>query len=192
MTDCRLQSDWKAGFVAADESRHRSGCPINLATEVLGDKWSLVVLRDVMFGDRRYFRELLTRSEEGIASNILTARLRRLVETGLLTRAGDESHRQKVRYSLTEAAIQLVPVMVALGGWGSRHMPADPGLAARSAFLERGGQPLCDRLMAELRESHLGIHRPDGSGSVLAEFMDAESSWVQLVSTEDVIQAPSA
>jgi DNA-binding HxlR family transcriptional regulator len=192
MTDCRLQSDWEAGFMAADASRHRSGCPINLATEVLGDKWSLVVLRDVMFGDRRYFRELLTRSEEGIASNILSARLQRLVETGLLTRGGDESHRQKVRYSLTEAAIQLVPVMVALGGWGSRQMPADPRLAARSAFLERGGQPLRDRLMAELRESHLGIHRPDGSGSVLAEFMDAESSRVRLVSPEDVIQAPSA
>ena len=93
---------------------------------------------------------------------------------GLLTRGGDESHRQKVRYSLTEAAIQLVPVMVALGGWGSRHMPANPELAARSAFLERGGQPLWDRLMAELRESHLDIPRPNGSGSVLAECKDAE------------------
>ena len=174
MTDCRLQSDWKASFVAIDGNRHRSGCPINLATEVLGDKWSLVVLRDVMFGDRRYFRELLTRSEEGIASNILAARLQRLVETGLLIRGGDESHRQKVRYSLTEAAIQLVPVMVALGGWGSRHMPASPELAARSAFLERGGQPLWDRLMAELRESHLDVPRPNGSGSVLAECTDAE------------------
>jgi DNA-binding HxlR family transcriptional regulator len=174
MTDCRLQSDRKASLVAIDGNRHRSGCPINLSTEVLGDKWSLVVLRDVMFGDRRYFRELLTRSEEGIASNILAARLQRLVETGLLTRGGDESHRQKVRYSLTEAAIQLVPVMVALGGWGSRHMPADPELAARSAFMERGGQPLWDRLMAELRESHLDIPRPDSSGSVLAECRDAE------------------
>ena len=155
---------------------HRSGCPINLALETLGDRWSLIVIRDIMFGNRRHYRELLTQSEEGIASNILATRLQRLVETGLLTRGGDERHRQKVRYSLTEAAIQLVPVMVALGGWGSRHMPADPELAARSAFLERGGQPLWDRLMAELRESHLGIPRPNGSGSVLAELMDAEWS----------------
>ena len=50
----------------------RSGCPINAAVEVLGDPWALIVVRDVMFGDRRYFRELLTASEEGIASNVLS------------------------------------------------------------------------------------------------------------------------
>ena len=58
----------------------RSGCPINAAVEAFGDSWSLLVLRDVMFGNRRYFRELLAGSEEGIASNILADRLKRLVE----------------------------------------------------------------------------------------------------------------
>ena len=69
----------------ADERNtvHRSGCPINLAVEVMGDRWSLVVLRDVMFGDRHYFRELQAGSQEGIASNILADRLRRLVAHGL-------------------------------------------------------------------------------------------------------------
>ena len=57
----------------------RSGCPINATIEVLGDRWSLLVLRDVMFGNRRHFRELQKRPEEGIASNILADRLRRLV-----------------------------------------------------------------------------------------------------------------
>ncbi len=52
---------------------NRSGCPINLALEVLGDRWSLIVIRDIMFGNRRHFRELLARSQEGIASNILAA-----------------------------------------------------------------------------------------------------------------------
>jgi DNA-binding HxlR family transcriptional regulator len=56
----------------------RSGCPINLTLEVLGDRWSLIVIRDLMFGNRRHFRELLTRSEERIASNILVDWLRRL------------------------------------------------------------------------------------------------------------------
>jgi hypothetical protein len=56
----------------------RSGCPINTAVEILGDRWSLIVLRDVIFGDRRYFRALLTGSIEGIASNILADRLVRL------------------------------------------------------------------------------------------------------------------
>ena len=52
----------------------RSGCPINMAVEALGDPWSLIVLRDMMFGDRRYFRELLAGSDEGIASNVLSSR----------------------------------------------------------------------------------------------------------------------
>ena len=57
----------------------RSGCPINLTLEALGDRWSLIVIRGLMFGNRRHFRELLTRSEERIPSNILADRLTRLV-----------------------------------------------------------------------------------------------------------------
>jgi DNA-binding HxlR family transcriptional regulator len=59
----------------------RSGCPINATVEVFGDRWTLLVLRDIVFGDRRYFRELQANSE-GIASNILADRLKRLVEVG--------------------------------------------------------------------------------------------------------------
>ena len=62
----------------------RSGCPINLTLEQLGDRWSLIVIRDLMFGNRRHFRELLGKSEEGIASNILADRLKRLVEAEAL------------------------------------------------------------------------------------------------------------
>ncbi|MGK5677924.1 winged helix-turn-helix transcriptional regulator [Actinoplanes sp. URMC 104] len=152
---------------------HRSGCPINLAVEVLGDRWSLVVLRDVMFGDRHYFRELLTGSQEGIASNLLADRLRRLVAHGLLSRTPDASHRQKVRYSLTEAGVQLVPVMAALGSWGRRHQPASHELSVRAELLERGGPELWERFMDELREQHLGIPRPPRTPSVFAELQAA-------------------
>src|SRR5690606_15350371 len=113
---CRLQLVFSGtGFMHASS---RSGCPINLSIEVLGDKWSLVILRDMIFGGRRHFRELLTGSLEGIASNILADRLRRLVEAGVLTRADDPTHKQKAIYSLTEMGVQLVPVLVALGTWG--------------------------------------------------------------------------
>ena len=147
---------------------HRSGCPINLATEVLGDKWSLVILRDLMFGDRRYFRELLHSSEEGIASNILADRLQRLVTNGLVSRAPDPTHKQKIRYSLTEPAIQLVPIMAHLGAWGRRHLPVSRELAVRAELLEAGGPELWDRFMDELREHHLGLIRPAGAEPVLA------------------------
>jgi DNA-binding HxlR family transcriptional regulator len=155
---------------------HRSGCPINLATEALGDKWSLVILRDMMFGDRRYFRELLHNSEERIASNVLAERLHRLVDNGLVWRAPDPTHKQKIRYSLTEPAIQLVPVMAHLGAWGRRHLPVRADLAVRAEILEAGGAPLWDRFMDELRERHLGIAQPPGSASVLVELRDAYES----------------
>jgi DNA-binding HxlR family transcriptional regulator len=161
----------RSGLAVMEE--HRSGCPINLAVEVLGDRWSLVVIRDMMFGNRRHFRELLQASEEGIASNILAARLQRLTELGLISREPDPTHKQKVVYSLAEPAIQLVPVMAALGSWGRRHLPATRPLAVRAELLERGGPPLWEEFMEELRELHLGIPRRAGSESVLTRLRAA-------------------
>lgn len=136
---------------------HRSGCPINLTLEMLGDRWSLIVIRDIIFGNRRHYRELLTRSEEGIASNILADRLRRLVDAGLLTKSDDPTHRQKALYSLTEPAIQLVPLLVQMGAWGRRYAPASAELAIGARLLEEGGPALWNGLMAELRSVHLGL-----------------------------------
>jgi DNA-binding HxlR family transcriptional regulator len=76
--------------------------------------WSMLVLRDVSFGNRRYFRELLQGSEEGIASNILSSRLKRLVAAGLLARQ-EATRGHRAAYSLTEAGIQTLPVMAAMG-----------------------------------------------------------------------------
>lgn len=133
----------------------RSGCPINLTMEVLGDRWSLVVIRDMMFGNRRHFRDLLTHSEEGIASNILAARLKRLVALGLVSRQDDPSHRQKAIYSLTEASIELVPTLAVIGAWGRRHLPVSEDLAIRAELLEKGGPAMWDEFMDELRLIHI-------------------------------------
>jgi len=137
----------------------RSGCAINAAVEVLGDAWSLIVLRDIVFGGRRHFRELLSLNDEGIASNILASRLRNLVEEGLLTR-DDATRGQRATYSLTEAGIQTLPVMVALGTWGMRHRPTTPALTIRARILAESPE-LVDDLMDELRELHLGTPRRD-------------------------------
>lgn len=143
----------------------RSDCPINAAVEVFGDRWSLLVLRDIVFGDHRYFRELQAHSMEGIASNILADRLRRLVESGLLTRE-DTRPGQRARYSLTEAAIQLIPVFVQLGSWGLRHRPTSSAQRARAELLEQDGPALWQEFMDELRHAHLGAERPPRSPSV--------------------------
>ena len=151
---------------------HRSGCPINLSLEVFGDRWSLIILRDIIFGGRRRFRELLTQSEEGIASNILADRLKRLMTEGLLTRADDPTHKQKAIYSLTEAAIQLVPIMAHLGAWGRRWLPVTEDLSIRAQLLEEGGQAMWDQFMDELREAHLGLPTPK-RGLTVAERLRA-------------------
>lgn len=150
---------------------HRSGCPINLTLEMLGDSWSLIVIRDVMFGNRRRYGELLEGSEEGIASNILADRLRRLVKAGLLSRRPDPSHRQKVIYSLTEASIGLVPLFAEMGAWGRRHTPVSRELSVRAELLEAGGPSMWEAFMVELRSLHLGAPAP--RRSVIAELRKA-------------------
>jgi DNA-binding HxlR family transcriptional regulator len=134
----------------------RSGCPINLTLEVLGDKWSLLLIRDMMFGNRRHFRELLTKSEEGISSNILADRLKTLLEQGIISREDDPSHKQKGIYSLTEKGIELLPVVAQMAGWGYKYLPVSEELGIRAKLLRDGGPKMWDELMNELREAHLG------------------------------------
>ena len=141
----------------------RSGCPINLTLEQIGDRWSLIVIRDVMFGNRRSYGDLLAHSEEGIASNILADRLKRLVASGLMSRAPDPSHRQKSIYSLTEAAIQLVPLLAQMCAWGLAHTDPSPRLSVRAKLLVEGGPEMWEALMQELRHLHLGAPPPGRS-----------------------------
>jgi DNA-binding HxlR family transcriptional regulator len=142
--------------VASDEPR--SYCPINLSLELFGDAWTLLVLRDMMFGEKRHFRELL-QSDERISSNILADRLARLVENGLLTKAEDPTHKQKAIYSLTEKAITLLPIIVQVGAWGSRWLPdakkLDPRARKVLREIQEGGPRAWTARMVELRAQHL-------------------------------------
>ncbi len=155
-----------------DDGQPRSGCAINAAIEVIGDRWSLIVLRDIVFGDRRHFRELHRANEEGIATNILSARLKDLVADGLLTRDHPGPGRP-VTYSLTEAAIQLVPVLAELGWWGLRHRPTTEALRVRAEILHDGGRPMWEDLMAELRAQHLGVDTDGPATSVRDQLAQA-------------------
>ncbi|AYY13769.1 transcriptional regulator [Actinobacteria bacterium YIM 96077] len=153
----------------------RSGCPINLSLEIFGDRWTLLVLRDIIFGGARHFRELLA-GPERISSNILADRLNTLVEHGLLTKADDPSHKQKVTYSLTEHAIELVPILAQLSAWGVRHLPVAEAYAARAHVLADGGPPVWEAYMDELRETHLGPQarrQPAPDGPTVAAQMEA-------------------
>lgn len=142
-------------------SYRRAGCPINNTLETFGDRWSLIILRDSMFGGRqRTFRSYLTESIEGIASNILTDRLKRLTANGMLTRSRDPGHKQRVVYSLTEKAI---PADGRHGQLGLAHTRPAADLATGAQVLEDGGPQLWSEFMDELRHIHLGAPRPDVS-----------------------------
>jgi DNA-binding HxlR family transcriptional regulator len=133
---------------------HRSECVMNRVVEVFGDQWSLLVIRDIIFMNRRHFRELLTKSLEGIASNILANRLQRLVEQGIIVKSHDPSHKQKAIYSLTERGIELLPLLMEMNAWGHKYLPASK-LKGLAHVLEEGGPKLRAQFMAELRETHL-------------------------------------
>jgi DNA-binding HxlR family transcriptional regulator len=133
---------------------HRSACVMNMMVEMFGDRWSLLVIRDILFMNRRHFRELLTKSLEGIASNILADRLQRLVQQGIIVKSHDPSHKQKAIYSLTERGIELLPLLMEMNAWGHRYL-AVSRLRFIAQVLEEGGPKLRADFMAELRETHL-------------------------------------
>ena len=128
-----------------------SGCPIDYALDIFGDRWTLLVLRDLVFVGKRHFGEFIA-SPEGIASNILAARLRKLESCGLIARRPDPDNRRQVVYELTDKGLDLVPVMLEIIRWGGKH---DANTAAPRSFLDRLEQ---DR-EAVVRETLAGLKR---------------------------------
>lgn len=135
---------------------HRSDCPMNIGVELFGDKWSLLIIRDIMLIGKRSFGEFL-KSREKIASNILTDRLNRLEEIGILTKKQDSNHKQRIIYSLTEKGISLLPMLVELGIWSTDHNTVGDFFIPYTKKLKEGGKELQKKLIANLRKEHLGI-----------------------------------
>lgn len=131
----------------------RSACPINRGVELLGDHWSLLILRDMAFCGYRSFRELLTNSREGITPSMLTKRLNSLVEIGLVTKESAPRGAQG-RYSLTESGIQLVPLFFELAQAGAM---LDPSTETTEPRFEGwyGDEDKIQSYMDELRGEHL-------------------------------------
>ncbi|MEM9274771.1 MAG: helix-turn-helix domain-containing protein [Cyanobacteria bacterium P01_F01_bin.143] len=118
----------------------RSNCPIACALDLLGDRWTLVVLRDVLLGQRRIFSEIAV--DEGIATSTLINRLERLIDAGVLERRQDPRDGRSRKYIPTECGLELIPVLVDLMVWGSKYTsgtaPAemiDRAVNDREAFL---------------------------------------------------------
>lgn len=103
---------------------HRSGCPVSISLEIFGDRWSLLIIRDIMVRGYRTFREF-QRSGEGIATNILSDRLQKLEAAGIVAREPAAGDGRSTHYRLTEKGIALAPVLLELLIWGAHHEQTD-------------------------------------------------------------------
>jgi DNA-binding HxlR family transcriptional regulator len=108
-------------------------CPIDFALDVFGDRWTLLVIRDLVFGGKRHFRELI-QSPEGIATNILAARLKKLEASGIISRHRDPENRRQVVYELTEKGLDLLPILIETVLWGAKY---DPKTGAPKSTISR-------------------------------------------------------
>jgi DNA-binding HxlR family transcriptional regulator len=117
--------------VVTSKPRRRSGCPIAFSLDLFGDRWSLLVVRDLVFKGRKSFGEFLA-AGEGIATNVLADRLERLEGAGIITKRRDPDKGTKFVYGLTERGIDLVPLLLEMIAWSGRH---DRGTAVSKKFL---------------------------------------------------------
>jgi DNA-binding HxlR family transcriptional regulator len=101
-------------------AKRRSGCPVSIALETFGDRWSLLIIRDLMVRGFHTFKDFLE-SGEGIATNILSDRLKKLEAAGIIQAEAEESDARRLNYWLTEKGIDLAPVVLDLLLWSARH-----------------------------------------------------------------------
>jgi len=126
-------------------SRRRSGCPLNASVEMLGDRWSLLILRDMMLRGYSTFNEFL-HSDEKIATNILADRLRRLESYGIIETERDPSDGRKTIYTLTGKGIDLAPVMAEMVLWAARHQETGNPALVRQMRSDK------EQLLADVRQ----------------------------------------
>jgi DNA-binding HxlR family transcriptional regulator len=130
-----------------NKPQRRSSCPINASLEIFGDRWSLLIIRDLMLRGFRSYKEFLS-SDEGIATNILAERLQRLEAAGVITTSRDAEDRRKVVYRLTEKGIDLAPILVELILWSAQHEETGaPHAAIRKMRAKR------EQFLAEIRRN---------------------------------------
>jgi DNA-binding HxlR family transcriptional regulator len=113
----------------------RSHCAVNYGVEIFGDRWSLLIIRDIVFAGKKTYGDFL-KSEEGIATNVLASRLAFLEEQGILSRAPNPDDKRKDFYTLTEKGLDLIPVMLNVVLWSAKH-DAKSYVRHSEAFLAR-------------------------------------------------------
>lgn len=129
----------------------KSLCPVNQYLEVFGDKWTLLIIRDMVFVGKRYFNELRA-SDEKIASNILTDRLNKLEASGIVIKTKDSKHKQKNIYTLTPMGADLVPIIINMAKWSLDNRTVSEKDRKHVTELVDGGEKLQKQIKDALLE----------------------------------------
>ena len=138
-------------------SRGEVTCPIAMAAEVLSDQWSVIIIRDIAFFDRRTFGSILNHNNEKIARPTLANRLRRLSDIGVLIAGGDSRHSQRKIYSFTERGLSLLPILVEMAHWTmSQPDKRNQNVDFLSKLSNGPSQPM-NTFLEKLRKRHLSI-----------------------------------
>jgi len=116
-----------------EKTKKRSACPISFALDIFGDKWSLLIVRDLVFTHKKTYGEFL-KSDEGMATNILASRLRTLENVRIITRTPNPDDKRKEFYTLTEKGVDLIPVLMEIIQWSAKH---DPHTIASKEFIDQ-------------------------------------------------------
>ena len=131
-------------------ARRRSGCPLNASVEMLGDRWSLLIIRDMMLRGFKTYKEFL-QCYEGIATNILADRLRRLVGYGIISARQDPLDGRKTIYRLTRKGIDLAPVLTEMVLWAAAH--EDTGNQALVQLIRKGKEEFVNGVRERLEKT---------------------------------------
>lgn len=132
-----------------DSELCRSNCPINFILETFGDKWTLLVIRDLMFHGKRYYGEFLD-SDERISTNILADRLQRLERDGVINKQPDPDNRSRAIYRLTQKGKDLLPVMLEITAWSGKHDSKTNAPRALIRALRNDRGPLIEKILSDL------------------------------------------
>jgi DNA-binding HxlR family transcriptional regulator len=130
----------------------RSHCSVNYGLEIFGDKWSLLIVRDIVFAGKKTYGEFL-KSEEGVATNILASRLAFLEEQGILSKAPSSADRRKDLYTLTEKGLDLIPILLDIVVWSAKHNPKSDARRRKEfiARLNRSAQKVSEEVKELVR-----------------------------------------
>jgi DNA-binding HxlR family transcriptional regulator len=132
-------------------NKKRSDCPLSCSLDIFGDKWSLLIIRDLMFGNKNTYNDFL-KSEEGIATNILSSRLKGLEENGIIEKSAHPNSKAKILYRLTTKGIDLLPILLEVYLWSDKYLTMPEDIKARIREAKKNKEAFVKVMSKELKK----------------------------------------